>query len=376
MTVKKNICITINSLVDGGAEKQSLLLAKALQSYHNTCLVILNPEPIYAPRLVFLEEEKVRHVFLPKNPIKKFSVFNRFLKNNEIEVVFSFLPSDTIWAAICGKITGVPFVFGGIRNSHIARKKFIALRFANNNLLKYTIANNFSAYTSALEFGFKPKVFVIANGIEIRPLVQNEKTNPKEIHIISVGRLVKQKGYLSALKTISELKKSLANDYQIRYTIVGSGSEEAAIISDINRLKLQDEVRIIKNASNVYQLLEAADMYLCTSSFEGISNSIMEAMNCALPVVATNAGDNARLIIDNENGFITAIDDVQSLKQGLLNLIESPDLRLQMGMKGYQHLIQNFGFVAFQNKYLNLLENITNIDIQEGEFCLKNTANL
>jgi len=366
MTKKKNICITINSLVDGGAEKQSLLLAKALQSIHNTTLVILNPEPIYQPRLIFIEEERLNHIFLPKNAIKKFREFNRFLKENKIDVIFSFLPADTIWSAICGKITAVPFIFGGIRNSHIAKAKFMALRFANNSLLNYTIANNFSAYRSSINFGFKNKVFVIANGIEVRPLVQKNKKNQKEIRIISVGRLVKQKGYFTALRVILELKNTLANSVQLTYEIVGSGADESAIRAEIIKLGLQDEVNIIKNVSNVYALLEAADIYLCTSSFEGISNSIMEAMNCALPVVATNAGDNSRLILDGENGFLVAIDDVQHLKKQLIKLIESPALRSEMGKNGYQHLVQNFGYAAFQKKYVELLENLNNIQIKDG----------
>ena len=84
MSEKKNICITINSLVDGGAEKQSLLLAKAIQSHYAATLVILNPEPIYAPRLKIIEEENINHVFLSKNPVKKYFEFIYFIKKNKI----------------------------------------------------------------------------------------------------------------------------------------------------------------------------------------------------------------------------------------------------------------------------------------------------
>ena len=40
----------------------------------------------------------------------------------------------------------------------------------------------------------------------------------------------------------------------------------------------------------MYAMLDASDIYLCASSFEGVSNAIMEAMNCGLPLVATDAG--------------------------------------------------------------------------------------
>ncbi|SDD92549.1 Glycosyltransferase involved in cell wall bisynthesis [Pricia antarctica] len=362
-----NICITINSLVDGGAEKQSLLLAKALQSHYAVALIILNPEPIYAPHHKIIEEENINHVFLSKNPVKKYFEFISFIKKNKIDVIFSFLPADTLWAAICGKITGVPYVFGGIRNSHITRPKFAALRFANNYLLNYTIANNFAAYASSIKFGFRNKVFVIANGIEIRPILQRDKTDSKIITIISVGRLVKQKRYDTALKTIFELKNSLDKNFRLHYRIVGSGPEEDEILADIEKFKLQNEAQIIKNPPNVYELLESSDIYLCTSSFEGISNSIMEAMNCALPVVATDAGDNSRLVINEKNGFIAKIEDYKTLAAHLGNLVKSLSMREQMGLEGYNHLMQNFGYEAFQKKYLGLLDKITEIQIKDGE---------
>ncbi len=367
MSDKKNVCITINSLVDGGAEKQSILLAKALQPYHKTTLVILNPEPIYAPRLSVIEEDKINHIFLSKNPIKKYFQLTGFLKKNKIDVIFSFLPADTLWAAICGKITGVPYIFGGIRNSQMSRTKFMALRFANNNLLNYTIANNFAALTSAIDFGFKKKVFVIANGIQIRPGLQKQKTETTVITIISVGRLVKQKRYDTALETIAKLKNSLDENYRLHYRIVGSGPEEEFIKAYIEKQGLQEEVQLIQNTQDVYALLETSDIYLCTSSFEGISNSIMEAMNCALPVVATDAGDNTRLVINKKNGFIAAIEDTEALAKHLHHLIVSASTRAEMGMKSYKHLVENFGYEAFQNKYLRLLENISSFSIKDGE---------
>ena len=375
MAEKKNICITINSLVDGGAEKQSLLLAKALHPFYNIMFVILNPEPIYAPRLKFIENEKLNHRFLSKNPVKKYFEFTRFLKKNKIDIIFSFLPADTIWAAVCGKINGVPYIFGGLRNSRIARTKFRALRFANNHLLNYTIANNFAAHSSSLEFGFKEKVFVIPNGIEIRPLFQRDKNDANLITIISVGRLVQQKRYDTALKTIAELKNLLDKSYRLQYLIVGSGPDEDIILQEVEKYELKEEVQFIQNTPNVYALLEAADLYLCTSSFEGISNSIMEAMNCALPVVATDAGDNSRLVIHEKNGFITAIEDHKMLAAHLATLVESPTKRKQMGLQGYQHLIENFGYEAFQKKYLALIENIDEFQIVSGEPIMKKEQN-
>ncbi|MFH6603643.1 glycosyltransferase [Maribacter algicola] len=367
MPERKNICITINSLAPGGAEKQSLLLAKALRPYHNATVVIINPKPCYEAHVTVINNEGLDHVFLSKNPVRKFYQFQGFLKTRKIDIIFAFLPTDTIWASICGKICGVPYIFGGIRNSHIAYAKYAALRFVNNNLLDYTIANNYAAYESAIEFGFKKKVMVVPNGIEMRPMRQTVNAS-KTISIISVGRLVRQKDYETALKAILELKNLTEKAYSLRYRIVGSGPEQQHIETLVESFGLNNEVELITDPHNIYELLESSDIYLCTSTFEGISNSIMEAMNCSLPVVATDAGDNSRLVLHGQTGFLAKIGDFQELANFLFEMIESPKERTQMGIKGYDHLADGFSYETFQKRYLKLIENIGEIEIVDGIF--------
>ncbi|MFK7811578.1 MAG: glycosyltransferase [Maribacter sp.] len=371
MTKRKNICITINSLASGGAEKQSLLLAKALKPHHDVIFVILKPQPIYQPRFEVLKEEAIEHIFLPKNPVKKGIAFTRLLKRRKIDIIFSFLPTDTILSAICGKMAGVPHIFGGIRNSYIPKIKYSLIKIIHNYLLSYTIANNYAAYSSSIGFGFKKKVFVIPNGIEIKPFFARQGLDRKTITIISLGRLVKQKDYETALKGISELKKTLKTDIKLKYRIVGHGPEKETITSHIKQYDLQEEVEIISNPPNIYGLLESSDIYLSTSIFEGFSNSIMEAMNCGLPVVATDAGDNSRLVIHNKNGFITELADYKKIGEHLRYLIDSQEERHQMGLESYNHLVQSFSYSVFQKKYLNIIKNIENIQIEEGEYIVQ-----
>ncbi len=363
----KNICITINSLVRGGAEKQCLLLAKALKPYHNTIVVILDSRFIHPPRLKDIEEEALDHIFLARNPIKRALEFTKLLRKGKIDIIFSFLPTDTIWAAICGRVAGVPHILGGIRNSYLPWFKFAALRTTHNYMLNYTIANNYAVYKTSIEFGFKKNVLVVHNGIEIRPIPERPRTDQKTISIISVGRLVKQKDYETAIKAIAELRKILNDDYRIHYKIVGIGPEQKSIVASIEKYGVQEEVEIITDPSDIYIMLESSDLYLCTSAFEGVSNSIMEAMNCALPIVATDAGDNKYLVIHGKSGFISVVSDFRKLADYMCQLTESPNLRHQMGLESYDHLVKSFGYDIFQTKYLSLIKNMEALEIDEGD---------
>lgn len=376
MTEKKNICITINSLAPGGAEKQCLLLAKALKPYHNPFVVILKPRPVDKKHLKVLEEEELNHIFLTNNTIKRAFEFTSFLKKRNIDIIFSFLPMDTIWGGICGRAAGVPYVFGGIRSSYLPWIKSVSLRLINNYLLNYTIANNYTAYYSGIKSGFKNKILVVPNGIEIRQLPQRKKLDGKTITIISVGRLVKSKAYETAIKCIAELKKVLKKNQKVIYKIVGQGPELTSIFANIEKYDVKEEVEIITDTSNVYKLLESSDIYLSTTTFEGISNAIMEAMNCGLPLVVTDAGDNSLLVRNGQNGFLTAINDYEDMAAHLYHLIETPAMRHQMGLESYDHLVKNFSYTAFQDKYLKLIEHIDSIRINNGDPLLPNWNSL
>jgi len=367
----KNICITINSLEMGGAEKQSLMLAQALQPFHNVIVVVVDPtKEVYAPRLKTIQEVGLETIFLPKNMVGKVIQLYKLFKRKNIEFTFSFLATDTLLAALVGKIAGVSYRFGGIRSSSWPKFKFTALRATHNYFLNYTIANNYAGYQTAIDFGFAPKVFVIPNGIEIRELDATE-TKQKQIRIISLGRLVAPKRYDIAIRTIAHLKTITSSYDTLKYTIVGQGLEYNSIIEQIKEHGVENEIEVITDATDMYALLDTADIYLCTSSFEGISNALMEAMNCAIPIVATDVGDNSRLVLDNKNGYLAEVNDFKSLAQKLKLLIERPQTKLAMGQSSYEHLKDNFSFETFQKKYLEIISNVENIKVEHGEYMIK-----
>ena len=98
-----------------------------------------------------------------------------------------------------------------------------------------------------------------------------------------------------------------------------------------------------------------ADIYLSTSLFEGTSNSIMEAMNWSIPVVATNVGDNNQLIKDSWNGYLISIGDYKRLSEHLLKLLHDDKLRIEMGIRGNERL-HNYSVERFVENYSKVLE--------------------
>jgi len=368
MDAKKNICITISSLVSGGAEKQCLLLAKSLQKHHNIVVVVIKPEPIFPRHMDEIEKNNISIKVLTGSYMKRFIDFTSFLKTNKCEIVFSYLPLDITFSAICGRLAGVPYVVGGIRNDRIPKIKVSVLRFLHNRVLDYSISNSFGAYRFFTRKGFdKNKLMVIPNGIEIDSLPIT-RPSKEEIVIASLGRFVKQKDYETALKSISYLKEQLVLKKKIKYWVIGHGPEHEVIKGLAKSYGLSDEIRIIVAPENPLEMLRQSDIYLCTSVYEGLSNSIMEAISYSLPIVATRVGDNDRLVKHDENGWLVEPKDYKSIARYLHKLIHSTEDRNRMGKNGYQHLKAGYGYDRFQSRYLGVIAHIDKLQIENGVY--------
>ena len=141
---------------------------------------------------------------------------------------------------------------------------------------------------------------------------------------------MKPKDFRTALYSFKQVTER-NNDKKLKYCIVGYGPLEDKIRALIRYLNLQNEVDILINPPNIPDLLKTCDIYLSTSLFEGLSNSIMEAMSAGLPVIATNVGDNSYLIKDSFNGFIVPCRDVSLIVEKLEYLINFENVRKEYG---------------------------------------------
>ncbi len=355
----KKICVTIKSLANGGAEKQSLLLAKALQEKYETHFVIVSDTPKLQQHLDLIEKENISHIFLKGNLLQRLSDLRTFLRKKQIDIIFSFLPGDTFLGAIAGKLEGVPYLFGGIRNSQMAKPKLFVLKYLHNHLLSYSIANCHSGSETCVSSGFKKeKMLVIPNGIELGTDIS--KRSPKEKLIVTtIGRFVEQKDYHTAIKSIAYLTQSYELDCQITYRIIGHGEQESRIRQWIKNDNMEGIIELLINPSNVPQLLKESDIYLCTSIFEGLANAIMEAMSYGMPIVATQVGDNSHLVENNVNGYLAEPKDYPTIAARLYDLIQSDNLRIELGKNSYDKLKINYGLERFQRNYFDLIESLT-----------------
>lgn len=351
----KNIAIVIPSLGAGGAEKQAALLAITLQkSYHVDIFLLHGIEGISPQNRALLEGSDVEVHQLRGTMLSKLFQLKRELKSRGVEFIFNYLTSCNVVGAIAGRMAGVKRIYGGIRNARVEWSKMVADRFIHNHVATGSIYNCYSGAEYFTTKGFKAtRNVVIPNCfMNIAAPILREEREVK--HIVTVGRFVPQKDYRTFIRTIASLG-GLRSDFIV--DVVGYGEEEQNIVAWIEEFGVEDRVNLYIKPDNVQDIIRDADIYLSTSLFEGTSNSIMEAMNWSLSVVATDVGDNSHLIVEGENGMLHPIGDVEGMAKSLDRLLSSTDMRNRMGANSNRHLRDNYTVELFEQRYIDLIEN-------------------
>lgn len=197
------------------------------------------------------------------------------------------------------------------------------------------------------KLGFK--TIQIPNAINLKNLPQDEDRR-FEKQIIFVGRLSKEKG----TETIMKISKKLPND--INLLIVGSGPESEKIkklsetLNNIHYLGYQTHENSIK-------LIRGSDILIQPSLHEGISTTILEAMACKTPIIASNVGGNKELISDNQNGFLINPESDDELIRKIMMILEDKLLAKKFSEKSFE-LIKNYEWSNIGQKYLKLYQSL------------------
>lgn len=135
--------------------------------------------------------------------------------------------------------------------------------------------------------------------------------------IVSISEMIKRKNYDTMIKVISNLRYE-----KIKYLICGTGVLENQLKETVHKLGLDDKVIFLGYRNDVAKILKIADIFLHCSHMEGLTMSIMEAMNSGLPVVTSDVRGNRDLIDDGKGGFVCPPTNVKLITEKVKQLLD------------------------------------------------------
>lgn len=173
--------------------------------------------------------------------------------------------------------------------------------------------------------------------------------------LIYVGRMLKSKGVYELLAAFLNLN---ANYPFMRLILVGDGPERVAINNIIySNNKIHLVGRIPHN--EISQWLSASDIFVLPSYDEGLPNVILEAMACALPVVASRVGGIPEAVEDGQSGILVNKRDKNSLVKSIRYLLNNEELAMEMGRKGRRIIEQKFSWQRSAKEMINVYKELT-----------------
>lgn len=354
--MKKKILLVIPTLNQGGAER----VISELANYWST-----NGIEIHLAILV-----KSNHFYSLNNSItlhdigkkingklsKIVSIFQSYyklrtlIKNSSFNFIISFLPQSnvlTLFSALGLKQK----IYVSERNSPTTwndhSKSFIFIR---NYLYKY--AEGFIAQTNDAKNVLSKmypiaKIDVIPNPIKEIKLNVNVK---RENIILNVGRLDKQKGQLDLIEAFYK-----ANLKNWKLIILGEGSLRKELENRIIELNLISKVEMPGAVKNIDEWYSKSSIFAFPSYFEGFPNALAEAMTSGLACVSYDCDTGPRdMIIENFNGYLISVGNIEKFSLKLKELAEKEDLREHISLNAIK-IAEKFNIKNITNDILNLL---------------------
>ena len=222
------------------------------------------------------------------------------------------------------------------------------------------------AKDEAKKFGFKKtKLMLIPNGVDINKfyrlkdvdktsLIQNYKLNDKKL-IIFVGRLSHEKNPLGLIEAWSLIDESFLKDWKLLF--IGDGPQYHELIDASNNLKYPTSVIIAGKQNNIVEWLSISEIFVQPSLREGMSNALLEAMSCELPILSTDVG-GANIIKEANCGYVIPCNDKNKLTESLQDLMRENKNRQIFGANARRAIIENYSLEISSKKHLKIYEEI------------------
>jgi glycosyltransferase involved in cell wall biosynthesis len=293
----------------------------------------------------------------PFNDIIALYQIRKFIKKNKYEVVHTHSSKSGFLGRIAAKTAGVPLVIHTVHGFSFGQAD-TKLKSAMYYVLEL-IASRFSDYTIVMNESDRlfckkklriseSRIIFLANGIQDSKFFSEKVINSERIEnalitnnndtkifkLVFVGRLWSQKNPLLLISALEILKEKVGSIFKA--TLIGDGELMLKARRYAAELKLDQEIEFLGWVENAIDLIPNYDALVLPSNYEGMPLSIIEAMACKVPVVASKISGNIDLIRHLENGLLFESGSAIDFAQKLQMLIKDPTLGKILSDRAYR----------------------------------------
>lgn len=362
-----SIMIVIPSLRGGGAERVTVDLASHWVFLGYEVILVTQSD---SQSDVYRYDKRIQRISLaqlenksgPMGHLQKILALRKLIRRHRPDIVLGVMTTSSVYSVLAAHGTASKVI--ATEHAHPPSQKISSLwqrlrRFAYPKADAVVALTELSAqWLRTNVSGCHPSV--IANAVHW-PLQDSE---PKVVcfkpegtsWLLAVGRLHEEKGFDKLIQAFSQISPDLPN-WQL--LILGEGAERDNLYKQVQAAQMQDKILLPGRVGNLSQWYQTADLFVLSSRFEGLSNSLQEAMSYGVPAVSFDCDSGPREIIrDGIDGVLVRPDqDVDALAQHLRELMENSERRTQLAQEAVQ-VRERFSPRRIYQQWDNLFEQL------------------
>jgi glycosyltransferase involved in cell wall biosynthesis len=356
----------ITGLGTGGTEKHLLKILPLMSNTTNIVCSLIDKNEIGKK----LEEKGIKVYYLLGNVFKKIIKFKNIIKNEKPDILCTYLIHSDLFGRLFGRLFGIKKIICNIRVVHnkgyfneVGRLLIFLERLTS--ILNTMYITNSNTTKQSLKIN-KNKIKVIYNGIDLQTITninvnKLEKRKLLELEkddfvIVCVGRLHEQKGQQYLIEAINMLYNK---KYHIKCLFLGEGSKRQEYEDKISKLKLNDKIKLLGNRVDAIEILKISDVFVLPTNYEGMSNAIIEAMACKIPIITTNIPENKELIIDSINGILVNNCNSEEIFKAIEKIMLNKKIGIELSKNAFNDINKydiNICSKKFEEEYQKCVE--------------------
>lgn len=315
-----------------------------------------------------VEQAGISYVSVPNLSRTSIGRLYRFIRKGDFHVVYVNTAHGAMRnAVIAAKLAGRPVIW------HI--REMVGHHPLRNTLF-FAFASAMVAVSQACaaqipRFISRRRIHVVHNGVDFDSPEQDRAASRANLRrefglptdsvvVISVANICERKGQIHAVKAMQTLIPAIPGAHLLLIGKLDAAhtAYENALREKIRETGLEGRVQISGFRPDIREFMPGADLFLHTALRDPHPRAVMEAMACALPVVAFAVDGVVETVVHGRTGMLVPPEDGAKLGQAALGILQAPDRGQSLGAAGLEHVRQNFSAESTATRVAAIIEEV------------------
>lgn len=364
-----NVMFVITSMPVGGAETLLVNLTRQFDKTRIKPLIgCLKERGVLGEELAD-EIPVFDHLIHHKYDVAVSRRLRKLFRENEIDAVVTVGAGDKMfWGRLAARGAGVPVILSALHSTGwpdgVGRLNRMLTSITDGFI---AVAKHHAEFLVEFEKFPQEKVFMIPNGIDTGRFKSCSNDRNKWRSKIGIPASSPALGIVAALRPeknhelfLQCAARTLEKIPDAHFVIAGDGPRRGDLEAIAAEKSISDKIHFLGSVSDIPGVLSMLDVFALTSHNEASPVSILEALSCNRPVVATDVGSIKESVIHGTTGYLCEAGNAEDISGRWIELMSNSELRETMGRKGRSHVVDNSSLDSMTAGYTELVESLYN----------------